>query len=169
MVVNMRKAVSSFLLFFLLSSVCTAYGQTRDYQVGLGLKLGSPSGLAVKWHPHPHHALELIGHTWFHGGSGGATLLYELHLRVGAERQSRFYIGLGGHAAYNRPGVYNPYSDRQTANNLYAGVDAVLGFEYVFAKVPLAISFDALPLVNFGEKTSLWWNAGVGIKYLFGR
>ena len=50
---------------------------------------------------------------------------------------------------------------------VYSGVDAVLGGEYVFSKIPFSISVDVLPMVNVMGKVSFWWNAGVALRYVF--
>lgn len=66
-----------------------------------------------------------------------------------------FYYGVGGHlgAAYSRFAI---------------GVDAIVGLEYCIPGVPLALSLDYKPFVNFvTPRINGLWDFGLGIKFTF--
>lgn len=139
--------------------------QPVEYNVGLGLKLGSPCAVSVKYMMGQHHALEFLGSGWLR--AGGATVLYEYHVYFSGAPALRWYLGAGGHCAYAAKNCYNPYSDEAVQSNIYAGVDGVIGMEYVFPSAPFSISLDVLPVLNVVEGAALWWNAGVSFRYTF--
>lgn len=156
-------ATIAFSLLLLASRASRA--QPIEYKVGLGLKLGTPVALSVKYMAAKHHAVELLAGGWLR--AGGATLLYVYHIYMRNAPSLRWYFGAGAHCAYAAANSYNPYSDRFVKNNIYAGLDGVLGLEYVFPRAPFSIALDALPTVNFTERVSLWWNAGIAFRYTF--
>lgn len=147
------------------------------YEVGVGGKVGSPwlSG-TVKYFWGNESAIEGLLHLGTFGV--GVTALYEYHLYFPSVPGLRWYVGGGGHlsscagyrdgvALYPRgyygynpfaPGIYAPFN---------AGIDAVVGLEYVFEHIPLSLSLDVTPLVNFPGQVTFWWNAGFSVRYLF--
>lgn len=157
-------AVTLFFLFFLPAKLPLS-AQPVEYRVGLGLKLGSPAAVSVKYMAEENHALELLAGGWLR--AAGATLLYEYHIYVPNAPSLRWYLGAGAHCAYAAKHGYNPYSDSFVNNNVYAGFDAVFGLEYVFSNAPFSIAIDAIPVVNITGGVSLWWNAGVAFRYTF--
>lgn len=154
------------LIVFCLGQLgVTLRAQPIEYRFGVGIKLGSPVAVSAKYMVAEHHAVELLAGGWFY--AGGATLLYEYHLYMRNAPSLRWYLGVGAHCAYAAKNSYNPYSDRGAESRVYAGLDGVLGLEYVFPSVPFAVALDALPTVNFSQGVSLWWNAGIVFRYTF--
>lgn len=161
-----------YLVRFVIICICglfclvnVARAQLVEYKVGLGIKVGSPCAVTVKYMVNNRHALEFLGTGWLY--AGGAAVLYEYHAYFNNAPSLRWYFGGGGHCAYAAPGRYNPYSDRHFESNNYAGLDAVIGLEYVFAKIPFSISLDVLPAMNIEKNVSFWWNAGISFRYVF--
>ena len=76
----MRRWFCQLLGVFLLVLGCgkSLCAQPVEYNVGLGLKLGSPCAVSVKYMMGRHHALEFLGSGWLR--AGGATVLYEYHV-----------------------------------------------------------------------------------------
>lgn len=157
--------IATFAFSLVLLTIRASHAQPIEYKVGLGLKLGSPVAVSVKYMAAKHHAVELLAGGWLR--AGGATVLYEYHIYMRNAPSLRWYFGVGAHCAYAAENSYNPYSDRFVKNNIYAGLDGVLGLEYVFSVAPFSIALDALPMVNFTDQFSLWWNAGVAFRYTF--
>jgi hypothetical protein len=157
-------ALVSIFLFPVGSRIVRAQ-EPAGYVLGLGVKLGSPCAISLKYMIDNRNALELLASGWLR--AAGGTLLYEYHSGFSSLAGFRWYIGGGAHCAYAVKNFYNPYSDVVSERGIYSGVDAVLGGEYVFSKIPFSISVDVLPMVNVMGKVSFWWNAGVALRYAF--
>lgn len=156
------------------------------YTLGVGGKVGSPwvSG-SVKYFMGNSSAIEGLLH--FGSFGVGTTVLYEYHFYFPSVPGLRLYVGGGGHIASNagykkytyttlygityeywgwNGRAYNPFAPGHYSR-LNAGIDAVIGVEYVFEKIPLALAVDVTPLVNFPGVVSFWWNTGVTARYTF--
>ena len=135
------------------------------YTWALGGRFGSPLfGASIKGFLNDRSALE--GITSFGSFGIGITGLYEYHLYLPGVPGLRPFLGGGAHVATGRASAYNPYADSQFSD-IYAGLDGVTGVEYVFEDIPLALSIDVLPVLNFPGRIGLWWNAGVSVRYMF--
>lgn len=136
------------------------------YDLGLGVKIGSPwmSG-TIKYFINDASAVEGLFHLGDFGF--GTTALYEYHFMIGGVPGLRWYIGGGGHLAFQTSDGYNPFTGVPKSNKAYAGFDGVGGVEYVFEKVPITIGADISPIVNVLGTVSGWWNAGTYVRYTF--
>ncbi len=65
-----------------------------------------------------------------------ATVLYEFHGDLTAQRNLKWYVGFGGHGGYY---------DKNLEDGISAGVDGVAGLDYKFSRLPLNISLDWQP------------------------
>lgn len=65
-----------------------------------------------------------------------ATVLYEFHGDLTAQRNLKWYVGFGGHGGYY---------DKNMEDGISAGVDGVVGLDYKFSRLPLNISLDWQP------------------------
>lgn len=156
------RFLALFLSVFLLVGV--AVRAQHAYSLGVGVKVGSPwVGLTAKGFLGNQSALE--GVVTFGPYGVGATALYEYHLYFLSVPGLRWYLGCGGHFATGRNRGYNPYADGHFSN-YYAGVDAVLGAEYVFAGLPISVGIDVSPMLNLVGRVAPWWNAGISVRYL---
>ena len=147
------------------------------YELGVGAKVGSPwlSG-TVKYFWGNESAFEGLVHLGSFGV--GVTALYEYHFYFHSVPGLRWFVGGGAHVAsnigyraiedpYRRYYLgYNPFAPGNYAP-VSAGIDGVVGLEYVFEHIPLGIALDVTPLVNFPGRVAFWWNAGLAVRYLF--
>ena len=154
----------AFVLGLSLLLSATAHAQF-SYQWAIGAKVGNPPSISVKVFFNDASALETLGA--FGWAGAGGTIFYEHHFYISAAPGLRFYLGGGGHAAFVPDYGYNPYANIYYDNGLYAGIDGIVGLEYVFEKIPLVLSLDVVPLLNIGSPASLWWNSGLSIRYAF--
>ena len=77
----------------------------------------------------------------------------------------RIFIGPGAHV-----GSSKPYADNNTPRQAVYGLDAIAGIEYVFYEVPIGLSLDVKPAINFiNGVTEFPANTfGLGVRYYFG-
>lgn len=95
-----------------------------------------------------------------------ASAIFEWCLPIGGDDHFNFFVGPGVHAGIVND--YNGFGDSCVSFGITGAVD----IEYMFKKVPIAISVDWHPyltwqpaiddLANFG-----WKDTGIGVKYYF--
>ncbi len=142
----------------------------RNYHTAVGLRVGGTSGLTVKQFLGQRAALEGILGVWHHGLS--ATLLYEQHVPTGAPGLN-WYYGAGGHAAFNTGHSvhYHGYEryERYRTDEVGLGIDGIIGLEYKIRPIPLAISLDMKPFVEFTSGGHVWMSLdpALGVKLAF--
>jgi hypothetical protein len=143
-----------------------AAAQSLDdtYQTAVGVTAGWWSGAAfsLRHFIDDDAALEARLSVWKYGGEGCA--LYEYFGDVPDVDGLRWYIGGGAHVGqYNHAWAkYNP----SEWNRWYLGPDGVAGMDYKFEGIPLDMSFDVQPRMDFpGGWVDLW--GGLGIRFAF--
>jgi hypothetical protein len=107
------------------------------YKTGIGLKF-VPFAVTLKsFVGHRNRAIELLGD--FNDGFR-LTALYEFHGDLTATGNLKWYIGGGAHGGYY---------DKGSVEGIMFGLDAVAGFDYKFAHLPVNISLDWQPSYEF--------------------
>jgi len=139
-------------------------GNTR-YKAAVGLKFIYGISLTGKFFISENSALEGILRYNGAGGLGSNiafSALYEYHLPIKGVNGLRWYVGGGGHVNYFS------WDDSDIDGVASYGVVGVLGLEYKFSKLPLAISADWQPayIISPGSGFSAE-NGGIGVKYTF--
>jgi hypothetical protein len=158
-------------LIILLIIVAPAGAQDFDYDIGIGARIGLAYGVNVKYflrhHPtrQPHSALEGIFTTRFNGANAG--VMYEYHNGIFDTEGLSLYIGGGAHiAVWNSEKVY--WETDRTGFNPYMGLDGIIGIEYVVGDIPLAVSLDWKPAINFvSDLNAMIDDIGLSFRYLF--
>lgn len=136
-----------------------------SYKVAIGLKFIYGVSLTGKFFISEKSALEGILRYNGAGGLGSNIAfsgLYEYHEPIKGVNGLRWYIGGGGHVNYFS------YKDNNEDAVTTFGVAGIVGLEYKFAKLPLAISADWQP--GYMISTSSGFsaeNGGIGVKYTF--
>jgi predicted heme/steroid binding protein len=145
--------------------------QDWDYEFAIGARIGLAYGLNAKYflrlHParQPHYALEGMITTRYNGLNG--TILCAYHHEIFDTEGFNIYTGGGVHfAVWNSDEV--DWETEKYGYNPYTGLDLMIGMEYVIAYVPLAISLDWKPAVNFISDLNLMIDEiGLSLRYLF--
>jgi len=143
----------------------TNAGNTISYKAAIGLKFIYGVALTGKVFISKNSALEGI---LKYNGAGGLgsniafTGLYEYQSPINGVDGLQWYIGGGGHVNYFS------WKDNNIDGVTSYGVAGILGLEYKFGKLPLALSADWQPgyLISPDSGFSAE-NGGVGIKYTF--
>lgn len=168
----MKELILSLSLLF---TAFSAFSQNNAYyNFAIGARAGSSKytcGITAKTFLGERSAVEAIVAPYKKGLSAAA--LYEYHVPLFGKKELQFYFGGGAH--YTKNEEYQNWTTLRTGTISYvqvhrsAGFDAILGIEYKFLALPLAISMDLRPLVEFskGSSYSFGFDQGLGIKLAF--
>ncbi len=147
---------------------------STEYKNAIGIRAGRTSGLTFKHFFNSGNAFEGIIGLW--NNAVGITALYEKNQGTGVSGL-KFYYGGGAHVTretgryyYRRHnGSYDEYTYRYGENGWGAGIDGIVGLDFKFAPIPLAISFDIKPFVELSNYGYIYTglDAGLGIKLAF--
>jgi hypothetical protein len=149
----MKKTI---LTLVILSVMALTKSYSQNYKSGLGLRLGRPMGITGKMFLNDKGALEGILHTWRDAGFG-ITGLYEIHSRLGRDRNLQFYYGPGAGIA-----VHN--------NDFSLGINLVVGIEYKIKTAPITVGLDVKPYINVipaVEFSENYVDAALSLRYTF--
>lgn len=159
----------------LAGSLATAQNSSfnqSDYKNAVGLRAGETSGITYKHFFNQGNAFEGIFSVWPY--TFGITGLYEKHLST-KNTGLNWYYGAGGHlnmgtARYRAYYIYKgDYVYVRRSSPIALGIDGILGLEYKFKPVPIAISADIKPYVETSNYGNLYMaiDPGIGIKLTF--
>jgi hypothetical protein len=145
-----------------------------DYKHAIGIRAGGTSGVTYKHLLNMNNGYELILGIW--SNAIGFTGLYEKQAGTGVNGL-RFYYGAGGHLTLETNSVFykrydnhgNEYVYRYGHNGFAIGVDGIVGIEYKIPVIPMAISFDLKPFIEFSNNRTFYTalDPGLGIKVAF--
>lgn len=142
-----------------------SFASTSDYKTAIGVKFLYGLSVTAKHFLKEKHALEgIFTYRGFDGlGSQfGATIAYEYHQPINGVPGLKWYVGGGGHFQYFS------FDDNNVDATTLFGAVGVLGLEYKFKGIPLALSADWQPVYIFNENSGFSAeNGGIGIKYTF--
>lgn len=149
-----------YFLLVLTLTVIASNAQNRTtnsmtYKTAIGARIWDGAGLSLKTFFADKQAMEFIG--FFNGNGTRITGLYELHGDLSTESNLKWYVGPGAHI-----GLYKIGGNPKT----YGGIDGVIGVDYKFSNMPLNISLDWQPSIEFGSGTEFQsgWG-GLGIRF----
>ena len=134
---------------------------SQNYQNAIGLKIGYDVAATYKTHLSSSNALDLginLSGLFQKNGLGLlASGFYTWENQLGGVDGLSWYVG---------PGAYiGLFLGDTVAFN--ASINAMLGLEYKFANIPLALSVDWTPGLNLTGIAFSWHGGGIGAKYTF--
>lgn len=125
----------------------------QKYITAAGVRLGGGSyGLTVQQLVVPRVTIEGIAGLGTREYSG--TVLGEYHFGI-LGPSLNYYFGAGGHLGHNK----------DTGD--FRGLDGIVGVEYKVAFVPIALSFDFKPSLEFGGDDYARFPTAFSIRYVF--
>ena len=167
----MRKAVLSFVLLLIFSSLAVAQrrpsaqkrqpysGPQMSRPTGLGMILGEPTGVSFKHWVSGKTAID-AALAWSFAGPGDdihihADYLWHTPLRSSdpAVRRTSFYIGAGGRVRFE--------------NDSRFGARVPFGLVHFIKDAPLDIFVEVAPILDLAPVTELSINGGIGLRYFF--
>lgn len=158
----MKKIVVIGLFLFCLVSI----SKGQDYNTGIGLRGGFDYGLTVKHFISDKSALEFLLASRWRGFE--VTGLYEVHNHVGDVDRFKWFYGFGAHIGFWNGDYTHDYWGYPGTNYTVVGLDGILGLEYSFKEVPINLSLDWKPALNFIGYTGFWADGGaLSIRFIF--
>ncbi len=152
----MNIKIFGIIFFIFLLDNLNSFSQ--NYKQGLGFRFGAAQGITYKKMYKPQTAFEIIGS--FNNKGFGLTGLLEKHGKITQIPNLYWYIGGGGHVYFN-----DNYNDKYNANSSI-GVDGILGLEAKLTAIPLLISLDWKPSINFNNNYNHWRSGpGLSLRY----
>lgn len=149
----------SMVLLLGVGSLCA-----QPYSTGLGIRLGQGTSITGKMFVLDNHAIESIFTIRNRGFE--MTALYEKHAEAFNVSQLNWFFGFGGHLGYQDP-IGSETSIASDQNNVFAGVDGIIGLEYTVGAIPIAFSIDYKPMLNLAGNQDFVWAGGLSVRYLF--
>jgi len=166
----MKKLIVTTSIIALISSF---QAFTQDYNFAIGVRSGGTSGLTLKSNMSNSSVEGIIGF-WNDGLS--FTGLYQRHPQAFGAEGFHWILGIGGHAAVYETDFRDSrgpawYDDHPGIDDgaVGLGFDAMAGLEFKFPVVPLAISLDLKPYIEFTTNGDVWGSLdpGLGLKLAF--
>lgn len=148
------------LLF--LSFLVTVIGLTSQaqstYTSAIGIKF-APGTLTYKHFIAEQCALEGLVVFGTHDKRFGA--LFEIHKELSAVEGLNWYFG---------PGTHLSFFNSKSGGNVTVGIDGVVGLDYKFPRLPLNLSLDWQPYLQFGKYYGNGFegnSGGIAVRYIF--
>ena len=167
----MKGMITILLLSFTGYNAANAQDHNHPYAAGLR---ATPDGAGASVRYFPYEFLSLEGQLNFSGGrpsglpssSGKSTMagfLAQFHAPLWGPTWSVF-VGAGAHF-----GSWIRYKDISKNETMY-GLDAIVGVEYHFPDMPLGVSVDVKPALNYSPDVTYFPNniLGLSARYYFG-
>lgn len=169
----MKKIIVSVALTFiaLLAFQQKAVAQ-KNYNTGLGLRLGYTYGISVKHFLSESVSLEGIlssryygrGRAWGHRNNRGyagfnITVLFQKHWQIADINGFNWFVGGGAHIGGNG------YDDTPYLN---LGIDGNIGIEYTIPDVPVTFQLDYKPSIDLFRYYGFGYDEiALSIRYVF--
>jgi hypothetical protein len=146
--------MKKLLLTLAVAIASLGAAQAQGYNWAVGVRLGGDSaGASVKYRMDSSRGLEFLASSYW-GGGFMLTGLYERYIPV-IDRGFSFYYGAGAHLGGHEEAFA-------------LGADGIIGLEYQFDAVPLALSFDWKPMLNIAEEFGFWGgDFALGVRITF--
>jgi len=149
-------------------------GSPADYHTALGLRVNPwLAGFTVKHFIKGPHAIEGIVHHYFENGDDASNVtftgLYEYHWNVFGKSEWNMYAGGGAHLGFWRNYYWDDGRRRGDGTDVAVGLDGIFGVEYTFKNIPLNLSADLKPYVNFNGYNDFLGEqiGGFSVRYTF--
>ncbi len=141
--------LSGFLLLLLLAS---QHAAAQKYNTALGARLGGGNyGITLQQRVASRVTIEGIAGLREREYSG--TVLAEYHFGI-LGPSLNYYFGAGGHLGHNKD------------TGGFSGLDALVGVEYKVAFLPVVLSFDFKPSLEFGNDDYARFPTALSIRYV---
>jgi hypothetical protein len=154
------------LLLFFAISINPTYAQKTSGRTGIGVMLGSPTGLSFKTYTSSTNAFD-AGLAWSLDQYDAVNLHVDyLWHRFDAfenvdQGQLPLYYGIGGRVIFT-----DDYPDPGD-NDALLGVRFPVGTEYLFEEAPFGIFLELAPVLNIVPSTDFDLDGALGARYYF--
>jgi len=179
-----RQLLATLFIALLLLAATPRLGAqstSGTYQTAIGLRVGETSGLTLKHFMSSRNAIEGLIGGYSHTLS--ATILYERYAQAFDVEGLNWYYGGGGHMAFrhvhwrNHPHHNHDHEyctfwrcyDAHDDPEFGLGIDGIFGMEYKIPPIPIAISLELKPYLEFTTDAHILFalDPGLGLKVAF--
>ncbi len=160
----MKSSQKIKLIFMMMLLFATSKISAQNYIQAVGLRGGIYSGVNYKNFFTNDVAFEgIITKPW---KAWEFTALIEKHSPLGRSINFFLFYGVGAHI-----GNYDArYTRHSTGKYMVIGADAIVGIEYEFSQLPLALSVDWKPYSNLVGSAGFFVDGGaISFRYTFDR
>lgn len=154
---EMRKTFSILLLVLIFLSLSSKGLTYEKNDFGLGIILGSPTGISAKLWLSKSTAFDAAA-AWSFSRKGrlqihGDYLWHNFNLIKVEKGSFPFYYGLGFRFNFG--------------DEVEAGVRFPLGLEYLFSQAPFDIFIEVVPVLRVINKTDFEMDGAIGVRFFF--
>lgn len=151
------------VVILLVVVMLCGHAVAEDKGFGLGVILGEPTGLNGKFWLTETIAIDGAA-AWSFADDEGVqlhadVLYHKFDLLKVKEGKLPIYFGVGARIKF----VVDDDDDNRF------GIRVPVGIDYIFAKAPLDIFFELVPIIDLAPSTKFAFNGAVGIRYYFGQ
>jgi hypothetical protein len=148
-----KKISITLFILFLYSGL--SHAQQSGF--GLGLMVGEPTGVSVKYWMSPWSAID-GAFAWSLDKNGKIQvhadyLWHNYEIISVIKGKLPIYYGIGGRLLFAKDNI--------------AGIRGVVGLDYLFASSPLDIFLELVPILDLAPKVDFDFNGAIGIRYYF--
>lgn len=154
------KLIAAMLIVGLCMNVAVA----APSGLGLGLIIGEPTGLSAKVWTTSRIALDAaLGYSWVRYGQAihihGDILWHSGSVIQSGDGYLPLYLGVG--VRVKMADDDNEYPDMRV------GIRVPFGLEYVFARAPVGLFLELVPVIDLTPETDFGPNGAIGFRYYF--
>jgi len=172
---TMKRSILALITVAVIGAGAPGLAEASDVahgrKFGLGIMLGQPTALTIKYHFTPNHALTAaVGVGWWGGHNFHIHCDYGYHFDL--TKQSgfdlRMYVGGGVKFFYYYWDYYN-YYDRHWDHHGRAGIGirVPVGISFNINKVPLEVFLEIVPGMAFLPWIGFFVDGAIGVRYYF--
>lgn len=150
-------------IMVLLFAVVSANAREQD-TFGLGVIVGEPTGLSLKYWLDKEHAIDGAA-AWSFAENDSFQLHadYLIHdYELLNSDDLPFYYGLGARLKFK-----DDEGSGRNRNEAIFGIRAPLGITYLFEDAPLDLFFELVPILDLSPDVELDINAAIGLRFYF--
>jgi hypothetical protein len=156
-----RFSIISIAIFLSFSTL-----SAQDKGFGIGVILGEPTGLSIKFWTSYNTAVDIAQAWSFVDGNAlhlhSDFLLHNFGLIKLDFDKLPIYYGIGGRIKF-----VEVEDNKNDKHKFQLGVRIPVGLNYLPSKIPFDFFFEIVPLLDLIPKTDFTINGGIGFRYFF--
>lgn len=155
------KRIAAIIVVAFLTGASGARAQGQGF--GLGVIVGEPTGLSAKLWQSRSTAID-FGAAW----SFVDDTAFHLHADILVHRFDLIHVDSGKLPLYYGVGARVKFSENDRGNqDAHVGIRFPVGLDYLFAREPLDLFLELVPILDVAPETDVSLNASLGFRYWF--
>lgn len=150
---------SCFVVLLILTLSIFSYVSAQEREIGVGLKLGEPTGLTLKYWLNTRNALDFtLGAAVFNSNSRvniNVNYLYHYDNVIKTREDVSLFLGFGARLVSKKHG------------NSSFGIRGVGGVAWYSDKYPIEVFLEAAPVFRLFPTTGIDFDMAIGARYYF--